>query len=120
MNVPDICSFTTTFSTHGAVPSRRLMSSTRACSVSAPISPTGIVVAIALALLGASYYILHPVRRGRERRRETSMTDHPTRTRHDDVREPGAPRRMPLRTILLVTLIIAVVLSAAHAAPPAA
>src|SRR4029453_9516653 len=62
MSVPDICSLTTTFSTQGAVPLRRLMSSTRACHVSPPSSPTGIVVAMRSLSFVPSPYILHPVR----------------------------------------------------------
>src|SRR5262245_34332483 len=113
MSVPDICSFTTSFSTQGAAPLRRLMSSTRACSASAPSSPAGIVVAIALVLLRAPYYTAP-----RSAAARADMTDHRTRKLHDDVRERAVPRRTLPRTLLVAGLLIAAVLGAAHAAAP--
>src|SRR5678815_3515505 len=106
MSVPDICLFTTTFSTQGAAPLRRLMSSTRACSVSAPSSPTGIVVAMRSSPWG-SYYILHRVCS----RCEADMIDHRTRILHDEVRERelAVPRRT-LGRLILVPLLLAAVL----------
>jgi hypothetical protein len=46
------------------------------------------------------------------------MTDHRTRILHDEVRECAASRRAPLRTIVVVGLLFAAVLSVAHAASP--
>src|SRR5215471_1858178 len=107
MSVPDICSFTTTLSTNGAVPLRRLMSSTRVCHVCAPSSPAGIVVAIELVLLRAPYYTAP-----RSATARADMTDHRTRILHDEVRKRAASRRTLPRTILLAGLLLAIVLGA--------